>query len=103
MEFEWDDAKNAANISKHGVSFGLAQEAFFDPQRIITFDRNHSTAEEKRFFCFGMVNSGILTVRFTIRHGKIRIIGAGFWREGKVKYEKENRVSQGPGKHIEGD
>lgn len=103
MEFDWDDAKNVANIVKHGVPFSLAQEAFYDPCRIITFDRKHSTAAEKRYFCFGNVHSGILTVRFTIRDEKIRIIGAGFWREGKVKYEKENRISQGPGKHIEGD
>ena len=93
MEFDWDENKDNENISKHGVSFTIAQEAFFDAKRVITFDRKHSTTSEKRFFCFGMVNSGILTVRFTIRHGKIRIFGAGYWREGKAKYEKKNELS----------
>jgi len=37
-----------------------------------------------------MVERGILTVRFTVRKISIRIFGAGFWREGKEFYEKEN-------------
>ncbi|MBP7586215.1 MAG: BrnT family toxin [Spirochaetes bacterium] len=103
MEFDWDDAKNTVNIRKHGVSFSLAQEAFYDSYRIITFDRKHSTVSEKRYFCFGRVDTRILTVRFTIRHGTIRIIGAGFWREGKVLYEKQNRISKSPENYFEGN
>ena len=34
----------------------------------------------------------MLTVRFTYRTSKIRIIGAGFWRKGKNIYEKENNM-----------
>jgi hypothetical protein len=33
--FEWDEAKDAANQLKHGVSFTLAQHAFLDPHRVI--------------------------------------------------------------------
>jgi hypothetical protein len=29
-EFEWDDAKAAANLAKHGVSFEQARAAFGD-------------------------------------------------------------------------
>jgi uncharacterized DUF497 family protein len=29
--FEWDRRKAAANLRKHGISFELACEAFFDP------------------------------------------------------------------------
>ncbi|MEI6747001.1 MAG: hypothetical protein WCL34_13640 [Methylococcaceae bacterium] len=36
--------------------------------------------------------SSILTVRFTYRHNRIRIIGAGYWRKGKKIYEKENNL-----------
>jgi predicted DNA binding CopG/RHH family protein len=32
-DFEWDDAKDRANRVKHGVSFAVAQIAFFDPRR----------------------------------------------------------------------
>jgi uncharacterized DUF497 family protein len=88
--FEWDEAKNRLNIAKHGVDFAEAQMAFLDPQRVIAEDLRHS-ASEKRYFCIGAVESAILTVRFTWRAGKIRIIGAGYWRKGKQIYEKENR------------
>ena len=89
--FEWDEIKNLLNQQKHHVSFEEAQYAFFDKQRVIAEDLEHS-AVEKRYFCFGRVNGGILTVRFTYRQNKIRIIGAGYWRKGKKIYEKENQI-----------
>ena len=92
MEFEWDDSKDKINLEKHGLSFYEAQHAFFDKKRIITKDLKHSTEKETRYFCFGNINGMIATVRFTIRNDKIRIFGAGFWREGKNLYEKENKI-----------
>ena len=90
MEFEWDDSKNAVNISKHGISFYEAQEAFFDDVRVILLDKRHSS-KEKRYFCIGKTaNGGIATIRFTIRNNNIRIIGAGYWRKGKKIYEQHN-------------
>ncbi len=44
--------------------------------------------------CFGMVGSGVLTVRFTYRDKVIRIFGAGYWRKGKAIYERENQVHE---------
>jgi len=52
-------------------------------------DSKH-TREEERFFCIGKVEHKIITVRFTYREGKIRIFGAGYWRKGKVFYEKND-------------
>jgi uncharacterized DUF497 family protein len=88
--FEWDAAKDRANRTKHRVSFDRAQHAFFDPRRVIAVDLDHSTTE-KRYFCFGMVDGGVMTVRFTWREGTIRIFGAGYWRKGKRIYERQNR------------
>lgn len=87
--FEWDEAKDLANQAKHGVSFALAQMAFCDPLRVIAEDLSHSETEP-RYFCFGWVEEGVMTVRFTYRTGRIRIIGAGYWRKGKKLYEEEN-------------
>ena len=87
--FDWDADKDAENQSKHGISFSLAQHAFLDLNRVIAKDLAHSDTE-KRYFCFGEVNGGILTVRFTYRGGVIRIFGAGYWRKGKAIYEHEN-------------
>lgn len=91
--FEWDPEKDEENKCKHGVSFTLAQQAFLDPRRVIARDLAHSRSEE-RFYCFGRVDHGILTVRFTYRKQVIRIIGAGYWRKGKRIYEQENQVHE---------
>jgi uncharacterized DUF497 family protein len=89
--FEWDDKKNLENIKKHKVDFQTAQYAFIDSKRIVAEDLTHSKSE-KRYYCFGKVKGGVLTVRFTYRKSRIRIIGAGFWRKGKDIYEKQNKI-----------
>lgn len=89
--FEWNPNKDLENQKKHGIPFAEAQYAFADPRRVIAEDIAHSEAEQ-RYFCFGEVNGGILTVRFTYRSGVIRIIGAGYWRKGKAIYERENQI-----------
>lgn len=91
--FEWDPDKDATNQEKHGVAFQLAQYAFADPRRVIAKDVTHSRSED-RYYCFGEVQGGILTVRFTYRSSVIRIIGAGYWRRGKTVYEHENKISR---------
>lgn len=91
LHFEWDAGKDRENRSKHGVSFETAQYAFADLKRVIAEDLEHSRLE-RRFYCLGRVGDGVLTVRFTLRENKIRIIGAGYWRKGKALYEKENQI-----------
>ncbi len=87
--FEWDPVKDQLNRLKHGIGFSKAQIAFDDPLRVIALDTNHSE-QEQRFFCIGVVDGDVLTVRFTYRKNAIRIFGAGYWRKGKMIYEKEN-------------
>jgi uncharacterized DUF497 family protein len=89
--FEWDADKDKENQRKHGVSFASAQRAFLDPHRVIAQDMTHS-GEEKRFYCIGQVNDGVITVRFTFRENVIRIFGAGYWRKGRKIYEEQNKV-----------
>lgn len=89
--FEWDPNKDLENQRKHGVAFIKAQYAFADPHRVIAEDVTHSD-QERRYYCFGKLDGGILTVRFTYREDVIRIIGAGYWRKGKVTYEQENSI-----------
>jgi uncharacterized protein len=91
--FEWDEEKNRLNQQKHGVAFDLAQFAFFDERRIIAEDLVHSV-KEQRYYCFGWVDDGVITVRFTWRENRIRIFGAGYWRKGKTVYERENEKIQ---------
>ncbi|MBI3565728.1 MAG: BrnT family toxin [Elusimicrobia bacterium] len=89
--FEWDERKDALNQVKHGVSFSAAQSASSDPRCVIAEDTRHSRGE-KRYFCFGLVDGGVLTARFTYRNDAIRIFGAGYWRKGRAIYEKTNQI-----------
>ena len=89
--FEWDETKNKINQTRHGVSFEEAQSAFDDPLRIIIRGLVHEKGE-KRFFCLGVVEGSVVTVRFSHRRGRIRIFLAGYWRQGKKRYEKENQI-----------
>ena len=59
--FEWDEAKEAGNLAKHGVSFLEAVAAFADPARVILPDLGHSRTEP-RWHCLGRVGDSILTV-----------------------------------------
>lgn len=89
--FEWDERKNQANIRKHKVSLETAQKAFLDPSRLIYADITHSTKREPRYYCIGLIDNKVCTVRFTFRNNKIRIFGAGYWRKERKIYEKTKK------------
>jgi len=91
LRFEWDEAKNAYNQEKHGVSFQTAEAAFSDPFLVILEDAAHS-ASEKRYFGYGKVGGSVMTVRFTMRGNVVRIYGAAYWRKGTKIYEQENNL-----------
>ncbi len=74
---------------KHGVDFSTVPFAFDDPHRL--FLRYPGlTLDEVRWQLVGFDGCGTLTVRFTLRGGTIRIIGAGYWRKQKEIYESQN-------------
>jgi len=91
--FEWDANKDEENQQKHGVSFARAQFAFADPDRVIAEDLSHSS-DEQRYYCFGRVDGGVMTVRFTYRADVIRMFGAGYWRRGRQIYERQRQVHE---------
>ena len=53
IRFEWDEAKEKANISKHKISFQEAQTVFHDPFALIIDDPVHSASED-RFILLGL-------------------------------------------------
>jgi uncharacterized protein len=76
MEFEWDEAKAAANLARHGVSFEEAQTIFDDPLYIDFYDPDHSQ-DEHRYIMIGLSQSGrLLIVSYTERDDTIRLINA---------------------------
>lgn len=76
MEYEWDDAKAAANLAKHGVDFADAIGALADPNRIEDIDDSVAYGEE-RIRSIGMTRGNILFVVTTMRDEDLcRIISA---------------------------
>jgi hypothetical protein len=53
IRFEWDEAKNRANLRKHGISFEEAVSVFADDFAQLIADPDHSEAEE-RFVLLGL-------------------------------------------------
>ena len=75
VRFEWDAEKAAANLRKHGVSFEIAREAFFDPfVRVV----EASGEEEARDALIGMTREGRLLFVVHIEHADeiFRLISA---------------------------
>lgn len=73
--FEWDDAKAHANLKKHDVSFEVARRVFDDPTSIDKIDDREDYSED-RFIVIGMADGQLLTVTYTERDDRIRIISA---------------------------
>jgi len=91
MRFEWDAGKEALNVAKHGVDFSTVAVVFDDPLRLfIRFPG--LTRMEVRWQCVGWDGRGVLTVRFALRAGAVRVIGAGYWRRQKKIYEDKNKI-----------
>ncbi|MDD5296249.1 MAG: BrnT family toxin [Rhodocyclaceae bacterium] len=76
LKFEWDDAKAASNLRKHGVSFEEAASIFGDTLAVTFPDPDHSIGE-KRWLTFGISRSDKLLAVVHGEHGRsIRIISA---------------------------
>jgi uncharacterized DUF497 family protein len=88
-DFEWDDAKAAANYVKHGVSFGRARLVFSDPFGIGAYDDRDDYSED-RFTRVGMVEGTLLFVSYTERDGRVRIISA----RRATKHEQDDYYQQ---------
>jgi len=74
MAFEWDPAKNQANITKHGVAFETARRIFEGP--VLTWFDDRREYGEERFISVGKVARARLVVVHTERDGSIRLISA---------------------------
>jgi len=92
VQFEWDPAKAARNLAKHGVSFDEASTVFGDPLAGTILDPQHS-GEEPRFVTIGLSTSRrLITVAHAEREDRIRIISARrATRRERGKYESETQ------------
>jgi hypothetical protein len=75
VRFQYDPAKAAANLSKHGVAFADAEGVLEDPLALTVPDPG--AEGEPRFVSIGMGSAGeLLVVVYTERGAEYRIISA---------------------------
>ena len=84
MDFQFDSAKAAGNLRKHGVSFADAEGVFMDP---LSLHRIDPDAEgEERFVAIGEGTAGqLLVVVYTLRGDIIRLISARRATPGEIR------------------
>ncbi len=85
MEFEWDNAKAAANKAKHGVSFQDATAALRDRRIVEELDLASDYVEE-RVIAYCLLEGQVLVVVYTLRGERYRIISV----RKADKYEQDN-------------
>ncbi len=87
IAFEWDHAKSAANLAKHGIDFETAQNIWADPQLLEVPAR---TIDEPRWFVVGQLSGKYWSAVFTRRNGVIRLISVRRARTQEIEiYENE--------------
>ena len=74
MDFEWDEAKNAANIAKHGIDFEDAIRIFDGP--VLENADTRRDYGEHRTISFSLLDDREVVVVYTMRRGCRRIISA---------------------------
>jgi hypothetical protein len=75
MQFEFDEAKRAANYAKHEVDFLLGARALLDPLRLEWVDDRNDYGEE-RWVCIGAFAGRHYVLVYTLRGDVVRIISA---------------------------
>ena len=73
MEFEFDPAKSASNMEKHGIDFDGVQAIWQDVMRV---EIPAQTTDEPRWLVVGQINGKHWSVIVTYREQRIRIISA---------------------------
>ncbi len=74
-DFEWDEAKAASNLKKHGFAFNEAVLIFEDRRRH-EWDVTRDHELEERLKVVGLFRGQLFTVVFTVRGRVCRIISA---------------------------
>jgi len=80
LEFEFDPAKNAANLVKHGIDFTGAQSIWRDTHRIEVPAR---TTDEPRWMVIGRIDGRCWSAVVTYRDDHVRIISVRQSRESE--------------------
>ena len=81
MDFEFDPAKSASNLEKHGIDFDALQAIWLDGMRVEIPAR---TTDEPRWLRVGQIENKHWSVAVTYRGSRVRIISARRSRKEEV-------------------
>jgi uncharacterized DUF497 family protein len=93
LEFEWDEAKAASNIAKHGVSFEIAYDFRWEIA-LVDADNRFSYGED-RYLAIGKVGvEEWYSIVFTMRGSRLRVISARPSNAKEIgRWQEQNRRS----------
>lgn len=83
MDFEFDLAKSATNLEKHGIDLDAAQALWLD-ERLL--EVTAKTEDEPRFLAIGKIGGKHWTAVFTYRGKAIRIISVRRARKLEIEH-----------------
>ena len=87
MRYEFDHAKQASNVAKHGVWFSAAEDFEWETAQIEVDDRK--IYGEARLVAVGYISLRLHAMTFTLRGNAVRIISLR-----KVNRREENRYAE---------
>jgi len=87
VKFEWDEAKRARNLEKHGVDFTTAED--LEWSTAVIAEDTRVDYGETRWIGFAMLGGRLHCIAFTRRKGAVRIISLrkAHWKEVRL-YEE---------------
>lgn len=88
LQFEWDQG-NSEKPKKHGLTLEETEEAFFDDNKVIFRDWQHSITEQRITLLGKTKKDKLLNITYTVRKGKIRVITARPINKKEVRLYEE--------------
>ena len=84
MTIEFDPAKDAANIAKHGVSLAFGTRVFADPDHLVIASIRPADTED-RYKVIGMVDGKLWTAIHVLRGEVIRFVSVRRSNDGEAR------------------
>ncbi len=88
MRYDFDHAKQAANLAKQGVWFSAAEDFEWETARIDVDGRRHYG--ESRLTATGLIGVRLFVLTFTLRESSLRIISLRKANRREVQHHVNN-------------
>ena len=92
MELEWDERKRRLNLTKHGIDFAALEPMFAGD--LLEGDDDRQDYRERRIKAIGELNGVVLSVVYTWRGDRRRLISA---RRARADERKEYQAKLAAG------